>query len=162
MKTFKAFVLEAKVPKSIENIDGGDMTREYKTPKAIAKVMGYWSGDASGDNTDIDPIEDVIKRTGAQQINPEREEEDITPNMKAEREYSSAVMGTLESDVENERKHPNAWAHSNKQIADIFNKRGYRTERGTRYDMKTVDFHARAAMVKLKKLLDSGELDPDT
>lgn len=156
MKSFKQIILEAKKHQEYEqNIEGGDITKPYKTPADIAKLMrGYAAWDDTQEWGTKHTSEDQGTRRGAESIG--KEEEALTPERKAEIEKSAEILKSLEGsginlNPENERGKEEGALYTSSEIARILNAKGETTSRGTPFTRQVVDLIAQGALEKLRK-----------
>lgn len=156
MKNFKQVLSEAKAKKkeSQENIEGGDMSKPYRTPQDILDIMNRSAGDDSAfDWSEKNTAEEQGRRRGAESIDPSIE--DITPGMAAERERSSSIVSGIvglpirsseeTQGVSRDRQ------YSNQEIAAIMNARGIKTLRGKQWTHQLVDQVAQGALEHLRQ-----------
>ena len=156
MKNFKQVLTEAKAKKkeSQENIEGGDITKPYRTPQDILDIMNRNTGDDSAfDWSEHNTAEDQGRRRGAESVGPSTE--DITPEMEAERARSDSILGGIKGKPirSSEESHgvSRDRQYSNQEIAAILNARGIMTIRGKPWSHQLVDQVAQGALEHLRQ-----------
>lgn len=155
MKSFKQILSEAKKKQEHqENIEGGDMSKPYKTPDDIRNLMTKYAADDSTEWSNRHTSEDQGIRRGAESI--EHEEEELTPARKAEIEKSRQIQKSIEGtginlDPTYTTGRSDGNLFSNSEIAKVFNARGETTSRGTPWSPQLVDLVAKGALEKIKK-----------
>ena len=166
MKNFKQVLTEAKAKKkeSQENIEGGDITKPYRTPQDILDIMNRNTGDDSAyDWSENNPADDQGRRRGAESVGPSTE--DITPGMAAERARSSSILSGVQglpirSSEEAVGTSVPGRQYSNQEIATIMNARGIKTLRGKNWTHQLVDQVAQKALEQLRLNNDLNSLMP--
>ena len=163
MKTFKQILSEAKKKnkETQQNIEGGDMSKPYKTPDDIRDIMSRSAGDdsISSDWGINHTAQEQGIRRGAESV---ESEEELTPARQAELAQSQEILGNLEGSGIN--PNPNfttarggdgGHLYSNSDIADILNAKGITTLRGKQWTHQLVDLVAKQAKEKLaNRLMD--------
>lgn len=152
---FKSLFSEGTKKNLEREPDKENIESDYKTPHDIKDIMSRFGGDDSltSDYAERHTSHDMGVRRGAESVDDSNE--DITPNMRAERERSREIIASAGQNVS--ITHGNVLGHqySNQEIADILNAQGERSRTGKPLSKQDIDYLAKAALAKLKKHLSN-------